>query len=58
VVAVRVLAGRSQREVARRSGLGRTHIVQIEQGRQNITLTTLFALARGLDVAPAELLSP
>jgi transcriptional regulator with XRE-family HTH domain len=52
----RALARVTQEELANRTGIGRTHIAAIEKGRINISLETLWRLARGLDVHPASLL--
>lgn len=47
----------SQEELAERSGLHRNYIGGIERGERNIGLKALFALARGLNVRPSELLA-
>ena len=53
---LREMQGLSQSEVARRSGVARSHIVLIEQGvRANPTLNVLRKLARGLGVSLAVL---
>jgi transcriptional regulator with XRE-family HTH domain len=50
-------AGRfSQEELAYRAGLDRTLVSGIERGRHNVTLVTLVALARTLEVPPERLL--
>ena len=46
----------SQEEVARRVGLSRTSITNIERGRQRIPLHTLFLLASAVDCEAADLL--
>lgn len=48
----------TQEELAERSGLFRTYMSRIESGLANPTLTVLHALAQGLGVDIAELLSP
>lgn len=45
---IRARKGLSQAEVARRGGLGRHYVGQIERGRANPTHTHLDRLARGL----------
>ena len=52
---VRVLRRMSQAEVATRAGIHRTRVSQIESGQQ-LSVETLFRLARALDVHPADLL--
>jgi len=48
-------AGLSKRELARRSGIDRLHIYQIEIGKvQSPTIKTVAALANGLDISPIE----
>lgn len=48
--------GLSQEELADRAGLHRTYVSSIERGERNITLRTVFVLAKALDVEPADLL--
>lgn len=50
--------GWSQQQLAAAAGLARTYVSDIEQGRANITLDTLFTLAACLSVEPAEILQP
>ncbi|MFI5240794.1 MAG: helix-turn-helix domain-containing protein [Candidatus Saccharimonadia bacterium] len=45
----------SQEELSAISGLDRVAIGYIEQGRRRPTLTTVYRLARGLDVRLADL---
>lgn len=45
VRAARVASGQTQAEVAAAVGIHRTHLVQIEAGRENITIGTLYGLA-------------
>lgn len=48
----------SQEELARRVGLTRTSVTNIEHGRQRIQVHVLYALARALAVDPEALLPP
>jgi transcriptional regulator with XRE-family HTH domain len=48
--------GLSQGELARRVGMTRTSITNIESGRQKVQLHTLYDVARALDVPPEVLL--
>ncbi|WP_067856737.1 helix-turn-helix domain-containing protein [Mycolicibacterium wolinskyi] len=53
----RLQAGLTQAELAERAGIGRPHLNHIEGGRKNPTVVVLVHLARGLGVAPGELLA-
>lgn len=53
---LRVDADQTQAQVAQAVGLTRTHLVDIEAGRKNITLKTLYALAHHYGTEPADLL--
>ena len=48
---IRERDGLSQREVARRAGVGRPLVSKIERGRANPTATCLDKLAKGLGLA-------
>ncbi len=48
--------GISIRELAVRSNLENSHVQRIEKGKVNVALTTIFALADGLDISPDTLL--
>ena len=52
---LRKAARLSQEKLAFQSELDRSFIGQIERGECNISLKNIGKLARGLDVAPAEL---
>lgn len=54
--AARLRAGISQDELARRVRLTRTSITNIERGRQQIQVHTLYAIAKAVDARPATLL--
>lgn len=47
----------SIRKLASSAGLEYSQVQRIENGKVNIALTTLFALAEGLDVQPMLLLN-
>lgn len=47
----------SQEDFAHHAGIDRTYISGLERGVRNPTLDVIVKLARGLGVAPAELLS-
>ena len=48
----------TQGELARRVGMTRTSITNIESGRQKVQLHTLYTIAAALDVSPQALLPP
>jgi transcriptional regulator with XRE-family HTH domain len=48
--------GLSQEGVADRVGVDRAHIGAMERGEQNVTLLTLWHVARALEVRAADLL--
>jgi transcriptional regulator with XRE-family HTH domain len=54
--ALRKDAGQSQQQTAVAVGLTRTYLTEIEAGRKNITLHTLYALAEHFGIDPADLL--
>ena len=49
--------GETQQVVAERGGIDYRVLQLVESGRRNITLATLLRVARGLDLAPSELLA-
>lgn len=56
VRALRRERGWTQETLAQRAGLHEKHPGPIEHGYRNIRFTTLCALARALDLTPAQLL--
>ncbi|MFF9217424.1 helix-turn-helix domain-containing protein [Streptomyces viridosporus] len=48
--------GLTLEELAEISGMSFRGIIYIEHGRRNPSLTTILALARGLQIAPSSLL--
>ncbi|RNI28913.1 XRE family transcriptional regulator [Rufibacter immobilis] len=54
---IRTGKGLSQEEVAYRADIPINQVGRIERGEVNTTVSTLFALAKGLEVPPAQLLS-
>lgn len=53
---IRQFMGTSQEDIARRSGLSRPTIANIESGRQSVTLEQLEDLANALGTTPKGLL--
>lgn len=54
---IRHLAGMTQAELATRAALTRTSITHLEAGKQNLSLLSLYMVARALDV-PIQMLLP
>jgi len=54
----RAQAGLTQAELAELSNVGRPHLGLIEVGKKNPSVLMLARIARGLGVAPSELLKP
>lgn len=54
--ALRHAAGETQEQTASSVGLTRTYLTEIEAGRKNITLSTLYAFASHFKIEPAEIL--
>ncbi|HEY6337122.1 MAG TPA: helix-turn-helix transcriptional regulator [Candidatus Sulfotelmatobacter sp.] len=52
---LRSLKGWSQEEFADVSGLHRTYIGAVERGEKNLTISTLYTLAKTLDTSIAQL---
>ncbi|WP_097966735.1 helix-turn-helix domain-containing protein [Streptomyces sp. or20] len=53
---LREAQGLTLEDLAEMSGMSFRGIVYIEHGRRNPSLTTILALARGLQIAPSSLL--
>ena len=53
--AARRAGGLTAAELARRAGVSRRTVTEAEGGRANLTLTSLHALARALELPPAQL---
>jgi transcriptional regulator with XRE-family HTH domain len=51
IVAARKARGISQENLASTSGIDRSHLGFIEQGRRHPTIATLFKITRSLDVS-------
>jgi transcriptional regulator with XRE-family HTH domain len=55
---IRKQKGLSIGELALATHLEAGHIQKIEAGKVNLLLSTILSLARGLEIAPEELLKP
>ena len=53
---LRLAAGMTQEQYAERSGFSQQYISDLERGRRNPTVVSLFELAQALDATPIELL--
>jgi transcriptional regulator with XRE-family HTH domain len=56
VRAYRTADGVTQQDLAEAAGLSRSSIANLEAGRQDVTVTTVLAIAHHLGVAPGDLL--
>ena len=56
VRAYREATGISQEKLADIAGLHRTYITQVEQGKRNVTVISVFKLAKALGIEPNLLL--
>lgn len=52
------MAGMTQEQYAELSGFSQQYISDLERGRRNPTIVSLFELAQPLGALPAELISP
>lgn len=55
---VRLERGLTQEELSERSGFSQSYISELELGRRNPTVISLFELAQALGSTPVELLTP
>ena len=58
VRAARVARGMTQEKLADVSGFSQQYISDLERGRRNPTVVSLYELAEALAVTPVELLKP
>ena len=58
VRAVRQARGMTQEQLAEKSGFAQQYISDLERGRRNPTVVTLYELALALKSTPIELLQP
>jgi transcriptional regulator with XRE-family HTH domain len=55
IVKARTTKGMSQEKLATESGIDRSHMGFIEQGRRKPTLSTLFKISKALDISLEKL---
>ena len=58
VRAVRIKRGMTQEQLAEVSGFSQQYISDLERGRRNPTVVSLYELAQALEATPVDLLSP
>lgn len=58
VRALRQARGMTQEQLAEESGFAQQYISDLERGRRNPTVVTLYELAQALKSTPIELLKP
>jgi transcriptional regulator with XRE-family HTH domain len=58
VRAVRQARGMTQEQLAEESGFSQQYISDLERGRRNPTVVTLYEIAQALRATPIELLQP
>lgn len=54
----RLAAGLTQEKLAELSGFGQQYISDLERGRENPTVVTLYELSQVLKVTPVDLIMP
>ena len=54
----REAAGLTQEQLAERSGFSQQYISDLERGRRNPTIVSVFEIAQALGATPIQLLSP
>lgn len=54
----RLAKGLTQEQLAERSGFGQNYLSDLERGRRNPTVVTLWEIAQVLGVTPIDLITP
>lgn len=55
---LRLAASLTQEQFAERSGFSQQYLSDLERGRRNPTVVTLFELAQALQATPVDLITP
>ena len=55
---IRLERGLTQEDLAIASGFGQNYISDLERGRRNPTVVTLWELSQALNVSPLDLIQP
>lgn len=58
VLRLRLEAGLTQEQLSVKSGFGQNYISDLERGRRNPTVVTLYELAQALGTTPVALITP
>jgi len=58
VLRIRLAKKLSQEELGARAGFNQHYISELEAGKRNPTIISLYNIAQGLGVSPAELVTP
>ena len=58
VRAARIDSGQTQEELAVRSGFSQQYVSDLERGRRNPTVVSLYEIAQALDTTPVALITP
>lgn len=54
---LRVRNGLSQKDMANRAGLARSHLIALENGNKTARLNTVWKIAEAFEIRPSELIS-
>ena len=55
---IRIARGLTQEELAERSGFAQQYISDLERGRRNPTIVSLWELAQAMGATPVDLITP
>jgi transcriptional regulator with XRE-family HTH domain len=55
---IRVARGLTQEELAERSGFSQQYLSDLERGRRNPTIVSLWELSQALSATPVDLITP
>lgn len=55
---IRIARGLTQEELAERSGFSQQYLSDLERGRRNPTIVSLWELAQALGATPVDLITP
>lgn len=55
---IRIARGLTQEELAERSGFSQQYLSDLERGRRNPTIVSLWELSQALSATPVDLITP